>query len=98
MTDSRLVRHDRKAQQGISRNARQIARLAGAAQVSHYFAESRSPNARRGGVQIRNHVRKDPRGIGSETDAQSPIMGHFPFPRGTVFQFPYPESATRKWS
>ena len=62
-----LVSHGRKAQLGIGCS------LARASNVSHYFADSHSANARGGGGQIGDNFRLDPRGARSQARARAPV-------------------------
>ena len=73
----RVVGNDRKAQLGIGRDARRIARLPWESKDFNYFAESCLANALRGGVQIRAHLRIEPRRVGPEARPQAPIMALF---------------------
>ena len=56
----RLAGYDRGAQLGIGRNVRRIAHLARASKDFHYIAESCIADARRGGVQIGDHLGIEP--------------------------------------
>ena len=92
-----MVGRDRKSQLGIGRRAGWKSHLARASEDLHYFAGSRLSNARRGGAQIGNRPRVDPRGDGPRARSQTPFAALFSIARGAIFQFPGLESATHRW-
>ena len=89
----RQVGHGREARLGNGRDARQISRLSQASDALHFFAASRFAYARRGGVQMGGRLGVDPRGVGPQTRAQTPVAALFSIARRATFQFP-----NHKWS
>ena len=67
----RLIVHDRKLPMASA------ATLAWVSEDFQYSAESCFTNARRGGVQIRHHLGKEPRFLGPQANSQSPITELF---------------------